>query len=256
MYWIDTHTHLYDEQFEPDRSEVIVSAIAAGVKKMYLPNCDQHTIPGMLALETQFPEHCIPMMGVHPCYIKADYKTELSIAANWLAQRKFAAIGEIGLDYYWDKTFINEQKSAFREQIEWAISYNLPVVIHTRDSMQDTVDIVASYAAQGLRGVFHCFTGSLEMAKQITGMGFYLGIGGVLTFKKAGIQEVVQQIDMQYLVLETDAPYLTPHPFRGKRNQSLYLPLIAQQLADLKGIPIAAVARQTTINAQNLFAVQ
>lgn len=250
---IDTHTHLYDEKFEADRSEMILRAISGGVGKMYLPNCDSTTIDGMLALEHEFPEHCFSMMGVHPCYIKENYQEELRIVRSWLDTRPFSAVGEIGLDYYWDKTFVEQQKQAFRQQLEWAIEFNRPVVIHTRDSMQDTVDIVREYHSKGIRGVFHCFTGSYEIASQLIDMNFYLGIGGVLTYKNAGIQEVIQRIDLKHLVLETDAPYLTPHPFRGKRNESLYVKIVAEKLAELKGVSTAEVEEITTLNAEKLF---
>lgn len=250
---IDTHTHLYDEKFEADRSEMILRAISGGVGKMYLPNCDSTTIDGMLAVEDEFPEHCFSMMGVHPCYIKENYQEELRIVRSWLDKRSFSAVGEIGLDYYWDKTFVEQQKQAFRQQLEWAIEFNRPVVIHTRDSMQDTVDIVREYHSKGIRGVFHCFTGSYEIASQLIDMNFYLGIGGVLTYKNAGIQEVIQRIDLKHLVLETDAPYLTPHPFRGKRNESLYVKIVAEKLAELKGVSTAEVEKITTLNAEQLF---
>lgn len=250
---IDTHTHLYDEKFEADRSEMILRAISGGVGKMYLPNCDSTTIDGMLALEHEFPEHCFSMMGVHPCYIKENYQEELRIVRSWLDKRPFSAVGEIGLDYYWDKTFVEQQKQAFRQQLEWAIEFNRPVVIHTRDSMQDTVDIVREYHSKGIRGVFHCFTGSYEIASQLIDMNFYLGIGGVLTYKNAGIQEVIQRIDLKHLVLETDAPYLTPHPFRGKRNESLYVKIVAEKLAELKGVSTTEVEEITTLNAEQLF---
>lgn len=251
---IDTHTHLYEEKFNDDRSEMILRAIAGGVKKMYLPNCDHSTIEGMLALEKEFPEHCFAMMGVHPCYVKSNVQEELRIVRDWLEKRSFAAVGEIGLDYYWDKTFVEQQKQAFRTQLEWAIEFNRPVVIHTRDSMQDTVDIVRAYKSKGTRGVFHCFSGSYEMAKHIIDLNYYLGIGGVLTYKNAGIQEVIQKMDLKHLVLETDAPYLTPHPFRGKRNESLYVKLVAEKLAELKGVSVEEVEEMTTQNALQLFA--
>ena len=251
--FIDTHTHLYDEKFDLDRNEMIQKAIDAGVAKMYLPNCDSTTIEGMMAVEKAFPDHCFAMMGLHPCYVKENIADELKIVEQWLSQRKFAAVGEIGLDYYWDKTFVNEQKSAFRTQIEWSIQYNLPIVIHTRESTKDTIDIVKEYQSRGVRGVFHCFSGSLETAKQITDMGFYLGMGGVLTYKNAGLQEVIKQVDLKHLVLETDAPYLTPVPHRGKRNESAYVQLVAQKLAELKEIDVEDVETVTTNNANTLF---
>lgn len=253
--FIDTHTHLYDEKFDNDRTVMIQSAITAGVGKMFLPNCDSATIEGMFAVEKEFPENCFAMMGLHPCYVKENVADELKIVEQWLSKRKFAAVGEIGLDYYWDKTFVNEQKSAFRTQIEWSLQYNLPTVIHTRESTKDTIDIVKEYEPKGVRGVFHCFSGSLETAKQITDMGFYLGIGGVLTYKNSGLQEVIRHIDLKHIVLETDAPYLTPVPHRGKRNESAYTILVAQKLAEIKEMDLSEIEKVTTENAMRLFSI-
>lgn len=251
--FIDTHTHLYDEKFNEDRSEMILRAIQGGIEKMYMPNCDESTIEGMMAIEKEFPNHCMAMMGLHPCSVKSNYLQELAVVKEWLEKRPFAAIGEIGLDYYWDKTFVDEQKESLRMQLTWAIAYDRPVILHTRDSIQDTVDIVKEFKSRGIRGVFHCFSGSYEMARQILDLGFFLGIGGVLTFKNAGIQEVIQKVEMEHLVLETDAPYLTPHPFRGKRNESLYLRIVAEKLSELKGISLEEVEEFTTKNALRLF---
>lgn len=253
--FIDTHTHLYDEQFDSDRKTSIQQAIDQGVEKMYLPNCDSSTIEGMLEVEKAFPSHCFAMMGLHPCYVKENVHDELAIMEAWLTKRTFSAIGEIGLDYHWDKTYINEQKKAFRTQIEWSLQYNRPIVIHTREATKDTIEIVKEYAPKGVRGVFHCFSGSVETARQIIDLGFYLGIGGVLTYKNAGLQEVVQLIDLKHIVLETDAPYLSPVPHRGKRNESSYTLFIAEKLANLKGIDLTTVASITTENALKLFGI-
>ena len=253
--FIDTHTHLYDEQFDSDRKTSIQQAIDQGVEKMYLPNCDSSTIEGMLEVEKAFPSHCFAMMGLHPCYVKENVHDELSVMETWLTKRTFSAIGEIGLDYHWDKTYINEQKKAFRTQIEWSLQYNRPIVIHTREATKDTIEIVKEYAPKGVRGVFHCFSGSVETARQIIDLGFYLGIGGVLTYKNAGLQEVVQLIDLKHIVLETDAPYLSPVPHRGKRNESSYTLIIAEKLANLKGIDLTTVANITTENALKLFGI-
>jgi TatD DNase family protein len=253
--FIDTHTHLYDEQFDSDRKTSIQQAIDQGVEKMYLPNCDSSTIEGMLEVEKAFPSHCFAMMGLHPCYVKENVHDELSVMEAWLTKRTFSAIGEIGLDYHWDKTYINEQKKAFRTQIEWSLQYNRPIVIHTREATKDTIEIVKEYAPKGVRGVFHCFSGSVETARQIIDLGFYLGIGGVLTYKNAGLQEVVQLIDLKHIVLETDAPYLSPVPHRGKRNESSYTLFIAEKLANLKGIDLTTVANITTENALKLFGI-
>lgn len=251
--FIDTHTHLYDEKFNDDRTERIQHAIASGIERMYMPNCDSETITGILELENQFPANCFSMMGLHPCYVKENVQEELAIIRSWLEKRTFKAVGEIGLDYYWDKTFVVQQKDAFRVQMEWALEFNIPIVIHTREATYDTLEEVKPFARRGLKGVFHCFSGSYETARHIIDMGFLLGIGGVLTYPKAGLQEVIKQIDLAHLILETDAPYLTPVPHRGKRNESSYILHIAQKLAELKETTLEEVEEITTKNALVLF---
>jgi TatD DNase family protein len=253
MILIDTHCHLYSEEFAADIDAVVQKSEQEGVQKFYLPAIDSNSIDAMLALEDRFPEKCIAMMGLHPCYVKENFQDELTIVSNWLAKRKFAAIGEIGLDYYWDKTFALQQQEAFRIQIELSIQYQLPIVIHTRNAMQDTINTVKEYAGKGVHGIFHCFGGSYETAQEIIKAGFYLGIGGVLTYKKAGLAEVLEKIDLQHMVLETDAPYLSPVPFRGKRNESSYLTYIVAKLAEVKNVSIEEVAAITTANAQKIF---
>lgn len=249
----DTHTHLYDEQLQPDIEAGIQRAIDAGVTKMFMPNCDSTTIEGMLAIETKWPRHCFAMMGLHPCYVKEGYKEELAIVEQWLVKRKFSAIGEIGLDYYWDLSFTEQQKAAFEQQIDWALQYDLPIVIHSRESTQDCVDIVRKKQNGKLKGIFHCFSGTLDEARQVTELGLYLGIGGVVTFKKTTLADVVTAIPLEYMVLETDAPYLAPVPYRGKRNESSYIPLVATKIAELKNMAIADVARITNENAEKIF---
>lgn len=251
--YIDTHAHLYDERFQSDRAAMMRRCLDAGVNKIFLPNCDQHTIPGMLALEDEYPEVCSSMMGLHPCYVKADYEEELAIVASWLAKRKFSAIGEIGLDYYWDKTFLNEQKDTFRRQINWALDYELAIVIHSRESTQDCIDLVREQQNGRLNGIFHCYSGTLAEAKEILDLGFKLGIGGVVTYKNSGLREVLKDIPLEYLVLETDAPYLSPVPYRGKRNESSYIPDIAAHIAELKNCSVEQVAEMTTANAEKIF---
>ncbi len=250
---IDTHTHLYLDDFKADIQEVISRARAAGVEKFYLPNIDSSSIDDLLQLEQLFPGECIGMMGLHPCSVKENAADELKLVEDWLKKRPFAAVGEIGLDYYWDKTFITEQKHAFRQQMIWAQELNLPIVIHSRDSMQDCIDLVREQQNGTLRGIFHCFGGTLEEAKQIMELGFLMGIGGVVTYKKSGLTEVLPSIPIEYLVLETDAPYLTPVPFRGKRNEPSYLTYVVDKIAEAKGITIEEVKITTTRNAQNLF---
>ncbi|MDP1842767.1 MAG: TatD family hydrolase [Sediminibacterium sp.] len=254
MKLIDTHCHLYTDEFKEDRDQMIQRALDAGVEKMYLPGIDSTEIEGMLALEAQYPSHCRAMMGLHPCYVKENYLAELQIVQDWLGKRSFAAVGEIGLDFYWDTQFKEQQYEAFDKQMEWALEYQLPIVIHTRNAMQETIERVKPFAARGLRGIFHCFSGSYESAVQITQMGFLLGIGGVLTYKNAGLPKALEKIGVEQMVLETDSPYLSPVPFRGKRNESSYIIYVAELLAQVKGMPLDELARITTANAERLFA--
>lgn len=250
---IDTHTHLYLDEFSDHINEVMARAQAAGITQCYLPAINSNTHEAMLSLEATFPETCIAMMGLHPCYVKENYLDELKLVEDWLQQRKFAAIGECGLDFYWDKTFIKEQYLALEQQIEWAIYYQLPIILHTRNATQETIDVIAKHAPRGLKGIFHCFGGNAHEAKQITDMGFYLGIGGVLTYKNAGLDKLMETIDLRHVVLETDAPYLTPVPHRGKRNESSYLAIVCKKLAEIKGLTEEEVARITTDNALRVF---
>lgn len=254
MNIIDTHCHLYAEEFKQDIDAVINKAQLAGVKTFYLPGIESADIPAMLALEANYPNICKPMMGLHPCYVKENWEEELAIIEQWLKQRSFAAIGEIGLDYYWDTHFKMQQQMAFNQQMNWALQYGLPIVIHTRNALQETIEMVKPYAEKGLKGIFHCFGGSIETAKQVTDMGFLLGIGGVLTYKNAGLPAVMEKIDLKHLVLETDAPYLSPVPYRGKRNESSYLIYIVEKLAAIKGVSMEELARITSLNATQLFA--
>ncbi|MEJ8816837.1 TatD family hydrolase [Lacibacter sp. H407] len=253
MTMIDTHTHLYLDDFKADIQEVISRARSAGVEKFYLPNIDSSSIEDLLNLEQQFPGECIGMMGLHPCSVKENVADELKLVEEWLKKRPFVAVGEIGLDYYWDRTFIAEQKDAFRLQVKWAQELNLPIVIHSRDSMQDCIDLVREHQNGKLRGIFHCFGGTVEEAKQIIDLGFLMGIGGVITYKKSGLAEVLASIPIEQLVLETDAPYLTPVPFRGKRNEPSYLKYVVDKMAETMNLSPEEIAIQTTLNAQNLF---
>ena len=252
MQIIDTHTHLYLEEFQADIEAVIGRARAEGVARFYLPNVDGSSISDLLNLEEKYPD-CIAMMGLHPCYVKENVADELKLMEEWLRKRPFAAVGEIGLDYYWDKTFVAQQKDAFRKQINWALQLNLPIVIHSRDSMQDCIDIVREHQDGDLRGIFHCFDGTLDEAKQIMDLGFLMGIGGVVTYKKSGLADILPSIPLEYLVLETDAPYLTPVPFRGKRNEPSYLKYVAAKMAEAMDVPVEEIAMQTTLNAEKLF---
>lgn len=252
---IDSHTHLYGKEFDKDRKEVIARANEAGVSTFYLPGIDSESIPAILQMEADFPGRCHAMMGLHPCSVKESWETELAIVKDWLSKRKFAAVGEIGLDFYWDKTFETQQYQAFDIQMQWALDYNLPINIHTRNAMQETINRVKPFAEKGLKGIFHCFGGSYESAKQITDLGFLLGIGGVLTYKNAGLPEVLKKVPLEFIVLETDAPYLTPVPFRGKRNESSYLKYVVEKLCDVYGISAEAIADATSSNAKKIFAL-
>lgn len=255
-YWVDTHTHLYSKEFDTDRWEVINRSIDAGVREMFMPNVDHTSIDGMLEIELKFPSNCIPMMGLHPTSVKKDFEKELYVVEEWLFKRKFAAVGEMGTDLYWDKTFWDQQKEAFRIQVEWAKKLKLPIVIHCRESMDETIALLEPMLDGHLKGVFHCFTGSIEQARKITSMGFYLGLGGVTTFKNGGLDAVVPDIDPEAIVLETDSPYLAPVPNRGKRNESSYIPLVADKVSQWKLIPREELMAITTMNAHKLFNIK
>ncbi len=262
MTLVDTHAHLYAKQFDTDRTEMIQRAIDQGVEHLFLPNIDRNSMDGMYELAKQFPNNCYPMMGIHPCSIKEDYKEELAKAEQELnnAPERFYAVGEIGLDFYWDLTFKEQQKEALRTQIQWAKKHQLPIVLHCRDSFQDTLEIVSEMNDEQLTGIFHCFGGTIEEAEQVIALGgFYMGIGGVLTYKKSKLDEVLKAVSINYLVLETDAPYLAPEPYRSsknrslRRNESAYMLKVAEKLATVKGISLEEVARITTANAHNVF---
>jgi TatD DNase family protein len=256
MILIDTHTHLYAEEFAEDRSQMIQRALDLGVQKFLLPNIDIESIEPMHQLCADYPQQCFPMMGLHPTSVGADYKVVLTEIKSQLSSRKYIAIGEIGIDLYWDKTFAQEQRLALLEQFQWAIEMALPVVIHSRDSHQQIMDIIKEFNHPDLHGVFHCFTGTKAQAEEIIDQGFSLGIGGVLTFKNSSLATEIKNIDLKHLVLETDAPYLSPAPHRGRRNESAYVQLVAQKLAETKAIPVEEVARITSDNAIKLFNLQ
>ena len=254
MTLIDTHTHLFVEQFDEDRSETIQRAIDAGVQKMLLPNIDVESIDSMHQLCADFPNHCLPMMGLHPCSVKENWKADLEIVRKNLFSRKYVAVGEIGVDLYWDKSTLDIQQKAFAQQIEWAKELKLPIVIHVREAFDETFEIVDRLNDENLTGVFHCFTGTIEQANHILEYGgFKLGLGGVLTFKNSGLDKTVSEIGMEHFVLETDSPYLAPSPHRGKRNETSYITYVASKLAEVKGIRIEEVAEITTSNAMELF---
>lgn len=225
------------------------------VSRLFLPNVDSKSIPLVFGLAEQYPEHCFPMLGLHPCDVRENFREELALIYKEIPGRKIYAIGEIGIDLYWDKTTLSIQQEAFRTQINWAKQMDLPIVIHCREAFDEIFEILEELKDDKLRGIFHCFTGSTEQAKKVIGLGFYLGIGGVLTYKNSGLDKVVQDISMEYLVLETDSPYLTPVPFRGKPNESSYLVYVAQKLADLKQVPLEELAGITTKNSELVFGI-
>ncbi|OIN58609.1 TatD family hydrolase [Arsenicibacter rosenii] len=268
MNLIDTHAHIYDEKFEADRilngqpegtrDDMLARAWSLPVSQIWMPNCAQETIAGMMALAGQYPERCLPMMGLHPTYVNQTVEQELATVEAELSRHPFIAVGEIGLDFYWDLTHVDRQFEAFRTQLQWAAQQNLFVSLHTRsghdrNAFAEAADVIEQLALPTLTGIFHCFVGTLDEARRAVGMGFKLGIGGVVTFKNGGLDQVVPHIGLEHLVLETDSPYLAPVPYRGKRNEPAYLHQIAQRIADLKGISIDDVARHTTANALSLL---
>ncbi|HLN52779.1 MAG TPA: TatD family hydrolase [Lentimicrobium sp.] len=253
MQFIDTHTHLYLEEFVHDRKETVQSAIDKGVSRMLLPNIDSTSISSMLELADEYPGNCLPMIGLHPTSVKAGYLDELAVVEKWISERRFYAIGECGIDLYWDTTYSYEQEFVFRHHIDLALTYDLPLVVHIRESFNQVIEILKDVNKSDLRGIFHCFSGSVEQAKQAIKYGFSLGLGGVITFKNNKMQETLKHIGLEHLVLETDAPFLAPVPYRGKRNEPAYIPLIANMLAGIKGISIEEVAEATTANAERIF---
>lgn len=251
---IDTHTHLYSEQFAEDREAMIQRAIEAGVEKFFLPNIDAASVQGMKELAVKYPLRCYPMMGLHPCSVNEKVEEELALVKKELDEAHYHAVGEIGIDLYWDKSFQAQQEMAFRQQIAWAKEKNLPIVIHCREAFDEILSILDEVNDDRLSGIFHCFTGTIEQAKHILNYGdFKLGIGGVVTFKNSGLDQVVAQLQLEDLVLETDAPYLAPAPYRGKRNESAYLVKVAEKLADIYQISLTEVAEVTTKNALQIF---
>lgn len=262
MIFTDTHTHLYAKDYDGDREEMIQRAIDAGVERMYIPGIGTDTIGPALALNKRFPKHCFPMIGLHPCDVKADYLSRLKVIESYLENKEFTfcAVGEVGLDFYHDVSFEQEQRKAFLGQMDLALNHKLPLVLHVRKAFAETMEMIRVFKQESgdrggeLRGIFHCFSGTVEEAMQVLDLGgFLLGIGGVLTFKNSGLQQVVEQVGLEHLVLETDAPWLAPVPYRGKRNESGYIPLIARRLSEIKGCSLEEVAEQTTSNSNRIF---
>ena len=251
---IDTHAHIYLNAFENEKKEVITRAEEVGVKEIFMPNIDHTSIDEMLDMEERNPEMCFSMMGLHPCSVNKKFEKELYFVEEWLNKRNFAAVGEIGTDLYWDKTFWEQQQEAFKIQVGWAKKFNLPIIIHCRDSIDETIDMVEELMEEGLKGIFHCFSGSEDQAERILKLeSFYLGIGGVSTFKNGGLDKVLPHVPLEKLVLETDSPYLAPAPHRGKRNEPAYLNLIMSRIAEIMDKDQEEVKEQTTRNAKNIF---
>ena len=255
MQFTDTHTHLYAEEFSADIGPLIQEAMAKGIQRFLLPNIDSGSVEGLTVLSEKYPENCFPMMGLHPCSVKDNWEEEMRLVEKLLSEKRFIAVGEIGMDLYWDKTFVKEQEIVFRKQVELANHYKLPVSIHSRESFEEIYTLLLETKKEMPCGVFHCFTGTIEQAKRAINLGFFLGIGGVVTFKNSGLDNTLEQIDLRHVVLETDAPYLAPTPFRGKRNLPEYIINVAQKIAGIKGIPLEEVAGITTANAREIFGI-
>ncbi len=251
---IDTHSHIYLQRFHDDFEEMLQRAEEAGVKEIYLPNIDKDSIDDLKRVADNHP-HCKPMMGLHPSHVKEDYQEQLALVFKELEDpnRKYYAVGEIGIDLYWDKTHLEEQKKAFAIQIEKAKAMGLPIVIHCREAFDEIFEVLEAYADEKLFGIFHCFTGNLEQARRAISLNLKLGIGGIVTFKNGGLDKVVEQLELEHLVLETDAPYLAPMPYRGKRNEPSYTKYVAEKIAELKNTSLAEVDRITTQNARKVF---
>lgn len=255
MIITDTHTHLYSEAFEEDRNDMIRRALAEGVSRFFVPAIDSTYTESMLQLENDFPEQIFLMMGLHPTHVKENYKDELKHVEAMLASRKFYAVGEIGVDLYWDKSTLAIQQDAFKHQIKLAKQYKLPINIHCRDAFNEVFEVLETEKNDDLFGIFHCFTGTLEQAKQAISYNLKLGIGGVATFKNGKIDQFLNQIDLKHIVLETDAPYLAPAPYRGKRNESVYIIKVLEKLAEIYNLPISEVAKITTKNSKAIFKI-
>jgi TatD DNase family protein len=253
--FIDSHSHLYSKEFNNDRGEAICRAVDAGVRKIILPNIDTSSIGSLMELSGKYPDVCFPLMGLHPTSVNESYKKELEIVESYLEKSKFYGIGEIGIDLYWDKTFLKEQEEVFRQQLSWAKNLRLPVVIHVRNSFNEVFSILKEELDGTLTGIFHCFSGRINEAKRIIGFGFKLGIGGVVTYKNSYLPETLKQVDIHHLVLETDSPYLSPVPFRGERNECSYLTFIAQKVAEIYDTSMEEVGKITSENVVNLFGI-
>lgn len=255
MIITDTHTHLYSEQFDEDRNEMIQRALDNGISRFFIPAINSSYTEAMLNLEKDFPTYVFLMMGLHPTSVKENYLDELSLVKEWLDKRKFYAVGEIGIDLYWDKTFLQQQQDVFKKQIEWAKEKNLPIVIHCREAFNEIFEVLEGVKDDKLRGIFHCFTGTLDQAKRAIGFNMKLGIGGVVTFKNGGLDKFLNEIPLEHIVLETDSPYLAPIPYRGKRNESSYIINVLDKLVDIYNLTPQEIAHITTNNSKKVFGI-
>ncbi|MFH0760981.1 MAG: TatD family hydrolase [Bacteroidota bacterium] len=255
MELTDTHCHLFLPEFDPDRADIVARAVGSGIGRMFLPHVDSSTTQALIRTCEEFPGNCFPMMGLHPTSVDGDFEKELQLVEDWLGKKRFYGLGEIGIDLYWDKTWQAQQEEAFRVQLGWASARDLPVVIHVRNSFDETISIIRKSGLTNLRGIFHCFSGNAEQAREVIEMGFLLGIGGVATFRNGGLDKVLPEINIRNLVLETDSPYLAPVPFRGKRNEPSYLLTIAIRVAELCGMSPEEISQLTTRNSQLLFGI-
>ncbi|MCF6347499.1 MAG: TatD family hydrolase [Flavobacteriaceae bacterium] len=255
MIITDTHTHLYSEQFDEDRNEMIQRALDNGISRFFIPAINSSYTEAMLNLEKDFPTHVFLMMGLHPTSVKENYLDELSLVKEWIDKRKFYAVGEIGIDLYWDKTFLQQQQDAFKQQIEWAKEKNLPIVIHCREAFNEIFEVLEGVKDDKLRGIFHCFTGTLDQAKRAIDFNMKLGIGGVVTFKNGGLDKFLNEIPLEHIVLETDSPYLAPTPYRGKRNESSYIINVLDKLVDIYNLTPQEIAHITTNNSKKVFGI-
>ena len=253
MNFIDTHTHLYIDSFDNDRDEVIQKAIDAGIEKFFLPAIKTSYFDKMNQIKNEYPKNIFLMTGLHPCYVDENYQNELKIIKDSFSKEKFCAIGEIGIDLYWEKKFLKQQQNAFEYQIEFALKNDLPIIIHCRNSFNEVFEVLNNYKSQRLRGIFHCFSGNFSQAQKVLSLNLKLGIGGIVTFKNGGLDKFLHMIPIENIVLETDSPYLSPHPFRGKRNESSNLILVAKKIAEIYSIDISEVAKRTTKNANEVF---
>lgn len=250
---IETHAHIYSGQFSEDRDRMILQAFEEGIDQILMPNVDVDSIDKMLEVEAAYPQKCIAMMGLHPCSVKADFEKQLTVMEEWLDKRDFIAIGEIGMDLHWDLEFVEEQKEAFKIQVQWAKNRQLPIAIHARKANQELLEILEKEGTDDLNGVFHCFSGTIEEGQRVKDLGFYLGIGGVVTFKNGGLDKVIKELGFENIVLETDCPYLAPVPYRGKRNEVAYIQQVAEKIAHIFELSYEEVVDETTENAKKLF---